>query len=185
MGKSTKRKPKVDPIARRAKELGIAHQAANDRFELHDVVNHSDADHRDMVRAIGYDTADTNDARRTLRRKPKIDELVTRKVINREEAAACAWYARMHAARYDTTGVTPNYNGAGGRSSTNFDHLPKTRQQQEAYEHFEYARAGINPFVVGMFERVVLHGRPLGKLGITFRTAARQLLDRIEGRVQL
>jgi len=36
-----------------------------------------------------------------------------------------------------------------------------------------------------MFERIVLHGRPLGRLTISFRTAVRQLLDQIEGKVAL
>lgn len=179
------KKARIDPVVKLAGEIGIPlSQVANDRFEQCDVVNHTEADHRAMVRALGARMLNP-DARRTLRRKPKIDQLRDRGVINAREAAACEWYARMHAARYDTLGITANYEGVGGRSSTGFCHGPKTRAQIEAFVHFEYARAGINRFILPMFERVVLHGRPLGKLAITFRLAANQLLERIEGRVQL
>jgi hypothetical protein len=123
--------------------------------------------------------------RSTIRRKPKIDELVQRGTISQREALACEWYASAHALRYDTTGVTMRYGTAGGGGCTNFDHLPKSREQEDAYLYFTYAREGINPFFLPMFERIVLYGRPLGKLGITFRTAARELLARIEDKVAL
>lgn len=167
-----------------AREILPEAQARKGVFEATDVVNHTEADHRAMVRSLGAQMLNP-DARRTIRRKPKIAELVTRGVLSTTEAAACEWYAKAHSLRYDTTGVTVRYGGVGGRSSTNFDHLPKTQEQQEAYEAFEWAREGINPFMLGLFERVVIHGRPLGRLAITFRTAARQLLQRIEGRVNL
>lgn len=174
--KARKRAARIPEDVRLALVLLPAGQARPGNFEAVDISNHSDWDQRAMVRS---------GERRTIRRKPKIDELVHRGIISHREAAACEWYAQAHALRYDTLGITSSYGCVGGRSSSNFDHLPKTREQQDAYENFEYARAGINPFMLGLFERVVLYGRPLGKLAITFRTAARQLLERIEGRVQL
>lgn len=146
------------------------------QFETVDISNRTEDDQRKMVRS---------GERRTLRRKPKIDELVTRGVINRQEAAACEWYAQAHALRYDTQGITSRYGETSSSGKTNFDHLPKSRVQQEAYDNFEFARAGINPGMLGMFEQVVLYGRPLGKLALTFRTAARALLKRVEGRVNI
>lgn len=151
-------------------------QARAGRFVAVDISNHSEADQRKMVRS---------GERRTIRRKPKIDELMDRGIINREEAAACEWYAQAHSLRYETTGVTARYGQNSRSGRTDFDHLPKTRAQQEALDHFDYARAGINPFILGLFERVVLHGRPLGKLSRSFRLAAQQLLERIEGKVTL
>lgn len=174
------RKVRSNPEVRHLRKLKAAIlpavQAERGGFVLQDIANHTDDDQRHMVRSGD---------RRTIRRKPKIDELVSRKVIDKREAAACEWYAAAHSMRYDTTGVTARYGESSGGGSTSFDHLPKTREQQEALDNFDYARAGINPAFLGLFERVVLHHRPLGKLAITFRTAARQLLARIEDRVTL
>jgi hypothetical protein len=171
------RKQRVDPVRKLGVAIGVpVEQLANDNFERVDVLNWTEGDQRRTVRS---------GERQTIRRKPKIDELVVRKVITQQEADACSWYAKMHAARYDTTGITANLGGAGGRSSTNFDHMPKTKAQQEAFDHFDFARAGINRFLLPMFERVVLHGRPLGRLARSFRLAIWQLIERVEGRVQL
>lgn len=180
------KRARVDPVAKLASEIGVPlSQVANDRFEGCDVVNHTEADHRAMVRSLGAQMINP-DARRTIRRKPKIDELKDRGLINAQEAAACQWYRDAHAMRYDTLGVTARWGGAGGNNGRrDFDHMPKTPEQQIAYVNFEFARAGINRFILGMFERVVLHDRPLGKLGRSFKLAAQQLLERIEGRVQL
>ncbi len=46
-------------------------------------------------------------------------------------------------------------------------------------------KVAISPGLLPLFEKVVLLGRPMGKLAITFRTAARQLLSHIEGKVAL
>ena len=169
------RKQRVPEDARIARLLELPMHRPGE-FEAIDISNHTDGDQRKMVRS---------GERRTIRRKPKLSELVVRKVLSPREAAACEWYAKMHSLRYDTTGITANLGGVSGRSNVNFDHLPKTREQWQAYQDFEHARAGINPMILPMFERVVLHGHKLGKLAITFRSAARQLLARIEGIAQL
>ena len=175
--KARRIKKRADPVATRAHEIGIpAAQIRPGRFELHDVSNHTEGDQRRMVRS---------GERQTIRRKPKVDELLTRKIITEREAAACEWYVKMHSARYDTLGLTANYGGAGGRSSTNFDHLPKTKAQQEAYDLFDHARSGLHPLWVGFFERTVLHGAPLGRMTSIFRMVVAQLVARIEDRVQL
>jgi hypothetical protein len=178
-------KPKPDPSIKAALSIGFPiSQVVNDRFVECDVVNHTEDDHRAMVRALGANMIN-QDARTTIRRKTKIEKLRDAGIISVKEALACEWYKSAHALRYDTTGVTMRYGSAGGGGCTNFDHLPKSREQEEAYKHFTYAREGINPFFLPMFERIVLYGRPLGKLGISFRTAARELLARIEDKVAL
>jgi hypothetical protein len=169
-------KQKPDPTVLLALSIVPAAQVANGSFELCAVANHTEADQRDMV---------SLKRTRTIRRKTKIEKLRDAGIISAKEAMACEWYKAAHALRYDTTGVTMRYGSAGGGSCTNFDHLPKSREQEEAYQHFTYAREGINPFFLPMFERIVLYGRPLGKLSISFRTAARELLTRIEGEVAL
>lgn len=169
-------KAKVDPTKALALSIVPAAQVANGRFERCGVSNHSDADQRHTVRS---------GERFTIRRKPKIDELVGRNVISEREGMACEWYASAHSLRYDTTGVTMRYGGTGGGGCTNFDHLPKSREQEDAYNYFAYAREGISPFFLPTFERVVLFGWPLGKAGMVFRTAARELLTRIEDKVSL
>lgn len=118
----------------------------------------------------------------TLRRKTKIEKLEGQGIINKRESEACEWYATRHAARYDVLGVTARYGEQGGGGLKNYCHGPKTREQESAYHDYEFARAGINSRILPMFERVVLYGRPLGKLALTFHLAARQLLARLEER---
>jgi hypothetical protein len=173
------RSRKVNTVERRARRLAsilTAIQVRNGSFEDVDVANHTDGDQRHSM---------CSGERRTLRRTPKLQTEAMKKILSDRERAACQWYADAYAMRYDTTGITARYGESSGGGNTSFDHMPKNREQQEALDNFDYARAGINPAFLGMFERVVLHHRPLGKLAITFRTAARQLLARIEGRVQL
>lgn len=153
-----------------------AAQYRKNGFALVDVQNHSEADQRHMKRS-GQD--------RTIRRLTRIEKLVTRHVISKDEAKACEWYAAAHAARYDTTGTTANYGESNGAANTNFDHLPKTKLQWDALAHYDMAREAIPPMTRPMFDRIVLEGRPLGKLAITFRNAARRLLEHIEGKVAL
>ncbi len=160
--------PEATMIARSILPDGQAHEGA---FEAIDIINHSDDDQRRMVRS---------GSRRTIRRLTKIEKLHRAGILDQREAAACQWYAEAHACRYDTTGVTAAYGETGGAARTNFDHLPKTRQQEDAYRNFDAARAVIPPMVRPMFEAVVLFGRPLGRLSITFRATARKLLDHIE-----
>lgn len=170
-------KAKADPVLARAREIGMPErQVVNGRFEECQVANYTEADQRHTIRSK---------ERFTIRRKPKIDELVGRGTISEREGLACEWYAQAHSLRYETTGVTMRYGGAGGGGRTNFDHLPKSREQEDAYLYFTYAREGISQFFLPTFERVVLYGWPLGKAGMIFRTAARELLARIEDKVAL
>ena len=173
---SRRARKRNDPTAKIARKITTEAQVANGKFVLCDVSNHNDQDQRHMVRS---------GERQTIRRQPKFEELRIRKVISEPEAAACRWYLDTHAARYDTVGVTARYGTYSSSGCSNFDHLPKTKQQQDAWLHFSQARAAINPFFLPMFERIVLHGRPLGRLTISFRTAVRELLAQIEGKVEL
>ena len=159
-----------------ASQIMPASQAARKDFELCDVANHTDADQRHMQRS---------GAKQTLRKLTRIDKLERRGVIDKREAGACTWYATAHAARYDTCGITAKYGDGNGAACTDFDHMPKTRQQWEAWDQLDLARAAIPPMVRPMFDAVVVYGRPLGKMAVTFRMAARRLLEHIEGKVAL
>jgi hypothetical protein len=171
------KRERIDPADKLAKTIGLPDsQMGRGRLRLVDVQNHTDDDQRVMNRS---------GKRQTVFRKTKIDKLFDAKIISKREALACEWYAATHAARYDTTGVTARYGESSGGGCTNFDHLPKTREQQDAFHHFADARASICPIARPLFERVVLHGRPLGKLAITFRITAQRLLAHIEGKVAL
>lgn len=162
---------KVDEVTRMARAIMPVEQARRDDFVIVDVSNKTDADHRASVRSKET---------RTVRRLTKIEKLAKAGVIDKIEASACEWYAATHAARYDTLGITANYGDGGGTRRTNFDHLPKTREQLAAYLHFSDARQSITPAFLGLFERVVIHGRPMGRLVLAFRTAARQVADAIQ-----
>ena len=159
-----------------ARTLLPASQAKRGEFKLVDVQNHSDADQRHMKRS---------GQARTIRRLTRIEKLQHRGVIDKREGAACEWYAGAHSARYDTSGVTANYGESNGAATTNFDHLPKTKAQWEALTHFDFARAGISPSCLGLFEAVVLQGAKLGNRALAFKVAVEQLLRRIEGKIAL
>lgn len=169
-------KPKPDPVLKLALNIGIpGSQIRRGDFAIRDVANHSEADQRDMQ---------SLKRTRTIRRKTRLEKLHQRKVINDTELKACEWYHDAHAMRYDTSGITAKY-GASGHRGTSFDHLPKNRDQEIAFWNFDFAREGICPSLRGLFDRVVIHGRPLDRLTRTFRLAVNQLITRIEGRVAL
>ena len=171
------KRDRVDPATRLARDLDLpASQIAQAEYGICDVANHSDGDQRHMVRS---------GAKRTVYRKTKIAKLYDAKIISLREAAACQWYANAHAMRYDTTGITARYGEGGGCRQTSFDHLPKTKAQEQAFWHFDTARQAIACPLLPMFERVVLYHRPLGRLTISFRTVARRLLDHVETTIGL
>ena len=179
------RKPKADPTVKVALSIGIPlSQVANDRFVQCDVVNHTEADHRAMVRALGTNMIN-QDARRTLRRKPKIDQLRDRGIISDREAKACEWYQITYESEYETKVRIADWEAAGHCSDRAYGHWPVSMDLGPHISMFEYAREAIPPLVRPLFDRVVLHGRPLGKLALTFRMAAKRLLERIEDRVEL
>lgn len=160
-----------------ARTLLPAAQAKRREFVIVAVSNHTDAEQRHMIRS---------GQSKTIRRQPKLLYLKKRGLLNDRELLACEWYLTNHTARYSTVGITANYAPSGGSSrKTNFDHLPKTREQQTAYDHFEFARAGISRSCLGLFESVVLDAGPIGRRSLAFKIAVEQLLRQIEGSVEL
>ncbi len=169
-------KPKVDPTIALALATVPAIQVANDRFEICDVSNHSERDQRHMVRS---------GQRKTVRRTTKIDQLLKRGILDQREALACEWYQSTYENEYETRVKIADWSATGGSSDRAYGHWPAGLPLEPGLSMHEFARRAISPMVLPMFERVVLHGRPLGKLAITFRQAARQLLQHIEGKVAL
>lgn len=183
------RKPRISPVVRTAELVGLpVIQVANDRFEHCDIVNFSNADSSTTQRSIGQTKSnkDIKDERRqTIRRVPKVKELYIRGVINQRELAACEWYVTQHEAERQRIKIA-QLDSEGGRSSDlAFGHWPANRVMAPGLTDFEEARAAINPFLVALFERVVLYHRPLGRLTRSFRLAIAQLIERIEGKVSL
>ncbi len=115
----------------------------------------------------------------TVRKLTKIEKLYNAKLLTKDEASICEWYHKTHATAYDIRGVTADYGRAGGGGCTNFIPYQGGKAMQAAKREYLFARAGIDPRLVGMFEWVVLHGRPLGQLRRTFRLAIRQLAERM------
>lgn len=163
--RSTKIKQRQDPATKLARSILPAAQAKPGAFSLVDVANHSDGDQRHSVRS-----GET----KTIRRTPKIMQLVNAKVITKAEALTCQWYADRHSEGFDTLGITANYGGAGGGGCTAYTHLARHKAQMIARDEYQRARAAISPTLIGLFERVVLHGRS-SRLGLSFRLAIRQL----------
>lgn len=169
--RSRKIKQRTDPATKLARSFaanGIipAHQAQRGAFTQVDVQNHSDADQRRTVRS-----GET----RTLKRKPKLHKLFDAKVLTLAQVMNCQWYINKHAAGFDTVGITANYGGAGGGGCDAFTHLARNRAQANARHEYAQARASISPMLIHLFEKVVLHDGPVGRLGISFRTAVEQL----------
>ena len=162
-----KRSTKIrqDPATRMAKSLLPAAQARRGDFVLVDVANHSEKDQRHSVRS-----GET----RTIRRTPKIMQLVNARIITKAEALTCQWYADRHSEGFDTVGITANYGGVGGGGCNAFTHLAKHKAQMIARQEYSAARASMNPTLVPLFEKVVLHGRS-SRLGVSFRLAIKQL----------
>ena len=163
--RSTKIRTRQDPAHVMAKSLLPASQAKRGEFTIVDVANHSEGDQRHAVRS-----GET----RTIRRKPKLHCLFPN-VLNLEQVLSCEWYLGRYLAGYETVGITANYGGTGGGGDKGFTHLAKSNEQMIARREYQAARASIDPLLIALFERVVIHGRPMGRLGLSFRLAVSQL----------
>lgn len=146
------RKTREDPTSKRARSILPAEQAGKRDLVVCDVANHSDADQRASVRS-----GET----RTVRRLTRVELLVKAKVINLDQAAACAWYVDAHELGFQTVGCTANYGGAGGGGFGSNDLLARYKAQGEAREDYFFARSAIPQHLLQTFEGVVLGtGRP-------------------------
>jgi hypothetical protein len=131
-------------------------QAANGRFEACDVVNHTAAEHREMVRALGANNLN-EDARRTLRKLTRVELLVRDKTIPLEHQPACEWYGVQYELAFQFgQGTCANYGGVGGSGGLGWDHGSRTLAQMEARENLAYAREAIPGWLLHDFERVVI-----------------------------
>lgn len=151
-------------------------QAARRDFSVVDVANHTDGDQRHMVRS---------NERQTIRRKSKIDQLREAGTITFDDARICNWYLDRHSEAYDTLGITANLGGVGGGGGTSFDHMSRTIAQAQARLDFQFAREAICPLLLPLFEKVVLHGRPMGKLKLSFRRAVQMVRERVDHLIPL
>lgn len=177
MKQSRKIRKRPDPVARQARAVGVPEQQIrNGGLQLCDVVDFSAADTRKTVRS---------GERQTVRRQPKLHELYVRGVINIPELLACRWYQAQYEAQYETRVKIADWQATAGTSDKAFGHWPATDTLGPGANMWQLARQSINPAFLPLFERVVLHGRPLGKLAISFRSCARRVLETIEGQVEL
>lgn len=178
---ATKVRTPEQQLIKLARRLLPAVQARRGDFTFHDVQNRTDADQRHMVRS---------DEKRTLRRLTRVEKLQRAGTITRDEAQACQWYADAYSLGYDTIGMTAHYQGSGVRSGGVFCLASRYRAQQEARENYDFAKQGISPFLLPLFERVVIEGltigqatqkagRQLTRYTSAFRLAANQLHGRI------
>lgn len=153
-------------------------QAKPGEFALQDVQNQTEAQQRDMMRS---------DEKKTIRRRTRVEKLLDAQIIDRDEAAACEWYANAHAIGYETLGIVADYGrSGGGGGDCVVTHLAKYRAQQEARDDYAFARSAIPTILLPLFERVVLAGEALGGKGrehglmrMRFRVAASVLRERI------
>jgi len=163
------REAKPDRIAN---SIGVpTAQQGRGSFTIVDVANHSEADQRHAVRSRQM---------RTVRRKPKLMQLYDARVLTLDGYKACLWYHDLHALGYDTVGITANYEGGAGGGQTSFTHLARYREQGRARIAYAFARDGVDATLRPLLERVVLHGRPIGRLTLSFRRAVDQLIERAE-----
>ena len=163
--KRTKRQ--ADPALVLARTITTRAQARKGAFVIADVANFTVADQRDM---------ESLKRTKTIRRTPKLTTLVNSKAITPSQAQNCQWYIDRFCEAYEAVpGQAASYVGAGSRGTPNYGHDARTTWQIDARQRFAKARAAISPGLVFLFEKVVLHSRPVGRLGISFRTAVEQL----------
>ena len=158
-----------EPKARRvARQVGLpAMQIANDQFDVVDVQNHSDDDQRRMTRS---------GERKTIRRKDKLETLYQAGMIDLDGYKACVWYRNAYSLGFDTIGITSRYGESNGSGATSFTHFAKHLEQQRARDEYATARNAIDPLLIALMERVVIHARPMGRLALSFRLSVRQLV---------
>lgn len=167
------KKLREDPTVKLALTITTPQQARRGDLRIVDVANHSDADQRHMVRSGEM---------KTVRRQTLAERLKARLGLEDQEADACQWYHDAHEARYATLDTIAKYGDRRGGGRTDFDHMPKTPEQDIAHGNFSYGRSAISPNLLPMFERVVLHGwEMMPGSAVLFRLAARQLMHRLEG----
>lgn len=196
MAKAASRKIKraraaEDPALALARLVGVpAAQRVRGDLAIVPVANRSAADQRHAIRS-----GET----RTVRKLTRIEKLQKAGTIAPHEAAACLWYAQAHELGYATLGITGSYDqaartkGSGARPAC---HLPRYKAQTEARADYAFARAAIPPFLLPLFEKVVLAGETMSaaggelwrdlakaqrssKLSAAFRLAANKLHERI------
>jgi|SRR6185503_7467840 len=170
------RKTREDPAIRIALAITTPEQARRGDLRIVDIANHSDADQRHMVRS---------GERKTIRRQSKVDELRVRGLLDDDEAKACEWYQTTYESEYVARLRICDWEGGSRSTDKAYGHWPAGKYLEPGDSLFEFAREGISPPIRLMFERVVLHGWPVGKLGILLKLAARQVMHRIEGRVNI
>lgn len=171
------KKLREDPAIRLALSITTPQQARRGDLRIVDISNHTDADQRRMVRS-----GET----KTIRRLTLAERLKSKLGLEDQEAAACQWYHDAYEARYSTLGTIAKYGDLRGSGIHDFDHMPKTPEQDIAGGNFDYGRSSISPNLLPMFERVVLYGWEMDR-GTTmlFRLAARQLMHRLEAVIAL
>ncbi len=169
------KKTRDTPVAKVARQIELASRHLGD-FELADKVAYSSADASAALRS---------GEKQTLRRTTKIDQLKKRGIIDAREALACEWYHGAHEQQYAAKLKIAQWDAGSASSDKAFGHWPAKAKLGPGQTPYEWARDGIDASKLFLFERVVLTSRPLGKLSITFRQAARQLLEHIEGKVAL
>lgn len=165
----------VTRLAKRILPEGVAHKG---EFVLQDVQNQTDADQRHMMRS---------DEKKTVRRLTRVEKMCRAGMIDKDELAACEWYADAYSLGYDTLGVVADYGrSGGGGGDAVVTHLAKYRAQQEARDDYAFGREGIPAPLLKLFERVVLLGEAIGEKGkaqrreaLRFRFAASCLRERI------
>ncbi len=167
----TSRRIREPKLHRLAKSIDMP-QAQIDRgdYEACDVANRTDAEQRHSVRS---------QQTRTVRKKTKLQKLCP-SVITKDELKTCEWYQGVYSLAYEMLGTTADYGRPGGNGFDPSVVMMRSRVQRLAASDYAYARAGIDPLLVGLFERIVLHGRPMNRLGLSFRRAVRQLAERVQ-----
>lgn len=172
------KRERIDPATRKALELDLpTAQIAQGLYALRDVVNHDEQDQRAMVRNRANERdRGSNKGRQTVRRLTRIERLVKLQIIDRDQAAACQWYADAHELGFVASlGVTANYGATGGGGGQAPDHFAKNEAQRHARANYHFAREGIPEELRDLFDSVVM-----GSLGENeFRAVTRNEVLRI------
>jgi hypothetical protein len=100
----------------------------------------------------------------TVRKLTRVEVLQRSGVLEAHEAAACEWYAGVHALAFDTIGCTANYEGRSGGGFGAMDLLARHAAQAHAREDYRMACEHVPAQYRGIFEAVVCRNETLASV---------------------
>lgn len=151
MGSKTGKKPQIPPVVKLALNVVPAEQARRRDYVEVGVSNHTDEDQKDAVSLKRL---------KTIRKLTRIEQMTRLGLIDKDQEAACEYYANAHELGYATVGCTANYGGAGGGGFGSSNLFARYKAQADARANYYYARQAIPRDYLVMFDFALFGPEP-------------------------